>query len=135
MKLSMWMIANQLISLEPELRIADDAPAILNSARLAYATNCVHIYQENDCVVCNGEGNIIRIFDMEIKRVLELIQGIFDTYEDWSNALNQHIRQKDYQATIDEAYKIFKNPMILLDANNKVLGMTRQYGENEIDSE
>jgi len=135
LKLSMWMIANQLISLEPELKIADDAPVILNSARLAYATNCVHIYQENGYVVCNGEGNIIKIFDMEIKRVLELIQGIFDTYEDWANALNQHIRQKEYQAAIDEAWKIFKNPMILLDANNKVLGMTKQYGENAIDSE
>lgn len=131
----MWMIANQLISLEPELKIADDAPVILNSARLAYATNCVHIYQENGYVVCNGEGNIIKIFDMEIKRVLELIQGIFDTYEDWSNTLNQHIRQKEYQEAIDEAWKIFKNPMILLDANNKVLGMTRQYGEDAIDSE
>lgn len=131
----MWMIANQLISLEPELKIEDNAPAILNSARLVYATNCVHIYQENDYVVCNGEGNLILIHDMEIKRVFELVQGIFDTYEDWADQLDQYIRQKNYQEAIDEAYKIFKNPIILLDANNKVLGMTRQYGENAIDSE
>lgn len=46
MKLSMWMIANRLTYFDLELHIKEHAPAILNSARLAYATNCVHVYQE-----------------------------------------------------------------------------------------
>ena len=44
MKLSMWMIANRLSSLDIELDIREDAPVILNSARRAYATNCVWVY-------------------------------------------------------------------------------------------
>ena len=59
MKLSMWMIANRLSSFDLEVHIDDKAPAVLNSARLAYATNCVHVYEEKNYVVCNGEGNII----------------------------------------------------------------------------
>ncbi len=135
MKLSMWMIANQLISLDPVLEISNNAPAILNSARLAYATNCVYIYQEGEYVVCNGEGDRIKIADMEINRVFELVQGIFDTYEDWAENLMRYLQWKDFQQFMDEACKLFKNPMVLLDANNKVLGMTRRYGRDEIDRE
>ena len=66
MKLSMWNIANRLSSFDLELEIDEKAPAILNSARLAYATNCVHVYPEKDYIVCNGEGNIIKIRNMTI---------------------------------------------------------------------
>ena len=78
MKLSMWMIANQISELDIKLEIREDAPAILNSARLAYATNCVHIYKEQNYIVCDGEGDRIIIYDMEITRVFELIQSVFD---------------------------------------------------------
>ena len=39
MKLSMWMIANRLQSLDMKLDIRGNAPVILNSARRVYATN------------------------------------------------------------------------------------------------
>lgn len=135
MKLSMWMIANQLISLDPVLEISPKAPAVLNSARLAYATNCVYIFQEGRYVVCNGEGDLIKIPDMEINRVFELVQSIFDTYEDWTENLQRYLQWMDYQKFMDEACKLFKNPMVLLDANNKMLGMTRRYGRDSIDRE
>ena len=41
MRLSMWMIANRLSSLDLELDIRSSAPAVLKSARRVYATNCV----------------------------------------------------------------------------------------------
>lgn len=135
MKLSMWMIANQLLDLDPVLEIAEDAPAILNSARLAYATNCVYIYQEGNQVVCNGEGDRIIIRDMELNRVFELIQAIFDSYEDWMAEMEQQIRQKDYQGMTETAHKLLKNPLILFDANSRVLGITREYGEDALDPE
>ena len=135
MKLSMWMIANQISELDIKTEIREDAPAILNSARLAYATNCVHIYKEKDYVVCSGEGDKIYIYDMTVTRVLELIQAIFDSHEDWISSIKDSLSKQDYQAAIDQAYKLFKNPMILFDANNKVLGQTSAYGEHDLDSE
>ena len=135
LKLSMWMIANQLAELDVKQHIREDAPAILNSARLAYATNCVHIYQEGDHVVCDGEGDQIIFDDMEITRVFELIQSIFDAHEDWISSVKKAADQQDYPTAIDTAHKMFKNPMVLFDANNKVLAMTRAYGEHELDSE
>ena len=130
----MWMIANQISELDIRLEIREQA-AVLNSARLAYATNCVHIYREQDYVVCDGEGDRIIFYDMEITRVFELIQSIFDAHEDWISKIKEEVEGQDYQAAMDQAYKMFKNPMVLFDANNKVLGRTSIYGEHALDSE
>lgn len=135
MKLSMWMIANQMTELDVKLEISEDAPAVLNSARLAYATNCVHVYQEKDYVVCDGEGDRIYIYDMDVTRAFELVQSVFDAYEDWITLIREEAGRQDYQKAIDTAWRMVKNPMVLFDANNKVLGMTSIYGEHDLDSE
>lgn len=129
------MIANQISELDVELKIREEAPAVLNSARLAYATNCVHIYQEKDRVICDGEGDQIIFHDMEITRVFELVQSIFDAHEDWISRIKEMVAQQDYQAAMDQAYKLFKNPLVLFDANYKVLGRTSVYGEHDLDNE
>ncbi len=135
MKLSMWIIANRLASFDPEVLIDAKAPAVLNSARLAYATNCVHIYAEKNYVVCNGEGNIIRLFNMTVTQAFEIVQSVFDYFQDWMDQVIAAISRKDYQAVMDLAYQVFRNPLVLFDGNNKVLGITRQYGPDDLDSE
>lgn len=129
------MIANQMTELDVKLEISEDAPAVLNSARLAYATNCVHVYQEKDYVVCDGEGDRIYIYDMDVTRAFELVQSVFDAYEDWITLIREEAGRQDYQKAIDTAWRMVKNPMVLFDANNKVLGMTSVYGEHDLDSE
>ena len=124
MKLSMWMIANRLSSLDLELEIDENAPATLNSARRAYATNCVHVYQSGDCVVCNGEGNIIRIRNITETQAFEIIQSVFDYYQDWLDRIVAFIRAKDYQALVDLAWQVFQNPLILLDGKRFPVGIT-----------
>ena len=39
---------------EPELHIPENAPAALQSARRAYATECVYIYQKGRNVICDA---------------------------------------------------------------------------------
>ncbi|MCI8673335.1 MAG: hypothetical protein HFI89_07605 [Lachnospiraceae bacterium] len=135
MKLSMWNIANRLSSFDLELEIDEKAPAILNSARLAYATNCVHVYPEKDYIVCNGEGNIIKIRNMKLTQAFEIIQGTFDYFEDWYQQLRKYINDGNYQEAVNLCWPVFHNPLVLFDGNNKVLGITRQYGPSDLDDE
>ena len=67
--------------------------------------------------------------------MFELVQSIFDAHEDWISKIKEAVDRQDYQAAMDQAYKMFKNPMVLFDANNKVLGRTSVYGEHALDSE
>ncbi|MCD7867270.1 MAG: helix-turn-helix domain-containing protein [Clostridiales bacterium] len=135
MKLSMWMIANRLSSLDMELEISDNAPAILNSARRVYSTNCVHVYEEDSDAVCNGEGEIIRIHNMSSVQAFEIIQSVFDYFEDWSDLILGYIRQGNFQAVVDSCWRVFQNPLALFDANNKILGISSKYPADSLDSE
>lgn len=135
MKLSMWMIANRLSALDPEVHIRDSAPIILRSARRAYATNCVHVFQVGKDVICNGEGDYVRLKDMSASQAFEIIQCVFDFYDDWNSDIMEAVSRMDYQQAIDESWHIFHNPVLLLDANCKVLAMSAQYGEDEVDGE
>ena len=135
MKLSMWMIANRLSALDPELHIKDQAPIILRSARRAYATNCVQVFQVGKDVICNGEGNYLRLKEMSASQAFEIIQCVFDFYDDWNTDIVEAVNRMDYQQVIDESWHIFHNPVLLLDANYKALAMSAQYGEDDISSE
>lgn len=135
MKLSMWSIANRLSSFDLELNISEQAPPTLNSARLAYATNCVHVYPEQDYVVCNGEGDIIKIHNINLTEAFEIIQGTFDYFEDWIQSVIDALDEGNYQEVISLSWQVFRNPLVLFDGNHKVLGITKQYGARDLDSE
>ena len=113
MKLSMWMIANRLSSLDLDLNIRDSAKPVLKSARRAYATNCVHVYQAGRDVICNGEGDYIRIKDTDITEAFELVQCVFDFYEDWMSDIMDLIKKKDFAELVNQCWYVFHNPMVL----------------------
>lgn len=136
MKLSMWMIANRLSPLlDIKTEIRENAEPVLNSARIAYSTNCVHIYPEADHVVCNGEGDRILIYNIGMKECFEIIQGIFDFFQDWEETAEKYIRCEKFQELIDSCWILFQNPMVLADANLKILAMTREEKCGEMDKE
>lgn len=135
MKLSMWMIANRLTSLEPQINICDDAPVVLKSARLVYATDCVQISQNRNDVICYGDGGTIRFHEMDIKQAFEILQSVFDFYNDWNVTVQNAVNHMDHQTVINESWHIFHNPINLLDANNKVIALSEHYGENDVDEE
>ncbi|MDO4262405.1 MAG: helix-turn-helix domain-containing protein [Eubacteriales bacterium] len=135
MKLSMWMIANRLEALEPELHIRDGAKAVLRSARQAYAQDCVYIYQDGEDSVCAAEEDFLRLKGMEEKQAFEIVQSVFDFYGDWNEEMQAAMLAGDCGLLIDKCWQVFHNPIVLLDANRKVISMSAQYTEDELDEE
>ena len=135
MRLSMWMIANQLTNFDLELDIESHAPINLRSARRAYATDCVHVYQEKNDVICDGGGNRIRIKDIDVEYAFEIVQSIFDTYDDWNYVIQESAAQNDFQTVIDFSWHAFHNPIVLLNEDFKVLAMTSSADLKGVDKE
>lgn len=136
MKLSMWMIANRLSPLmDISVNIRPDAKPTLNSARVAYSTNTAHVYQSGDDVIVEGEGDQITIYDIKLKQAFEIIQGIFDYFQDWESDIEEAIEEGDYQRMIDRCWLVFQNPLMLMDANNKLLAITRDPELGDVDPE
>ena len=136
MKLSMWMIANRLSpSMDIKTNISPDAKPILNSARLVYSTNCVHVYRSGDHIVCNGEGDYIYLYNVTEKEAFEIVQGVFDFFQDWETNLQTFIRNNDFQKIVDSCEILVQNPMNIQDANNKLLAISRHPDPSTVDPE
>lgn len=135
MRLSMWMIANRLHALEPEVNIKSDAPMELRGARNIMAPNCVHVYEKGNYVYIQYGEDYIRLHDIEYNYVFNIVQGIFEFYNDWTEMVQQAIFEMDFQKLLDECWFFVGNPVILLDGNNRCLAMCSQYADDEVDSE
>ena len=135
MKISMWMLANRLSSLDLELHIKDSAAPILKSARRAYATNCVFVYQDENDLVCEHSDDWIRIHDMPLAEGFELIQNVFDYYDDWYSSIRELTAKRDYSGVVNSCWPILHNPVLLLNGNRQVLGLSKQYNPEDMDEE
>ena len=125
MKLSMWMIANRLEYMNPELHIREDARRTLRSAHRTYATNCVHVYpSRRGEVICDGEGDTLILRDIDPLEALDLVQYVFDFYNDWNSSVRSQLNKGDYQKVVEQAWNVFHNPVVLFDANFRLLGTT-----------
>lgn len=129
------MIANRLHALEPEVNIKSDAPMELRGARNIMAPNCVHVYEKGNYVYIQYGEDYIRLHDIEYNYVFNIVQGIFEFYNDWTEMVQQAIFEMDFQKLLDECWFFVGNPVILLDGNNRCLAMCSQYADDEVDSE
>ena len=135
-KLNMWMIANCLRGMEPQVNISPDAPAVLRSARRASATDCVIVAKDGDDVVCTGTGGTMRLFGISEIQACEVIQHVFDFHSEWEDTIIAALKaNRSFQEVVDLSYRIFKNPMVISDINFRVHGITRTYGTNDVDAE
>ncbi len=135
MRLSMWMIANRLQALDPEVNIKSDAPMELRGARNIMAPYCVHVYKTGDYVYIKYGEDYIRLGDIEYNYVFNVVQGIFEFYNDWTETVQQAIIEMDFQKLLDECWFFVGNPVILMDGNNRCLAMCSQYADDEVDFE
>lgn len=135
MKLSMWMIANRISTLEPELHIRENARPVLKSARLVYATDCAVVTAQGTTVICYDNENSILLKRMSLTQGFELIQGVFDFYQDWLYDVKRALGSFHYQKVIDLCWTVFHNPILLFNGNHQILAMSEQYLDEEMDEE
>lgn len=134
MKLNLWIIANRLYELEPELHIPEDAPLNLRSARRVYATSCVYVFQKGSNVICDAgtDGGYIVFKDTNCDQAFDLVQSTFDFFDDWLEEMLECIDKMDLKKIVDRSWSMFHNPILLLDAGNHLLARSPQYGENDV---
>ena len=135
MKLSMWMLANRLTSFDLELHIKNNAKQVLKSARQVYANDCAVVTARGSNVICydaSDVANQIIIKNMSVTQGMELIQSVFDFYQDWMDEIKRLLEVFNYQKVIDLSWNVFHNPIILFNGNHRVLAMSRHYANDEM---
>ncbi|MFZ7133277.1 MAG: PucR family transcriptional regulator [Eubacteriales bacterium] len=137
MKLSLWMIANQLEDIDVKCQINESITTRYMSVHIKPVKNCLYLKQDesDSLLIGEGEDNLIRLINIDKDNAFELIQSIFDIYTNWDYMLHETIETFDYQKIIDESWLIFKSPILLLDSNKKLLAMSSQVGKNNLNPE
>ena len=135
MRLSMWILANQLSAMEPEVHIRPDSPMVLRSGRLDCAVGSVQVRQDGPDCLCTWEGDSIRIFHMDVREGLGLVQSIFDSMTDWYSAVSAAAAAREYQKLVDMCHVVLHSPVLLMDENGRVLGISAHYGAGDVDEE
>ncbi|KPU46206.1 hypothetical protein OXPF_03160 [Oxobacter pfennigii] len=127
MKISMWMVANQLEGKDAEFNINESARRY-KSVHFELKKDCLVLVQNGQDALLMGEGenNYIRIKNIDKEDALELIQNIFDKYSDWDEMLYRNMEVQNFQNIIDESWDIFRSPLVFVDSNNKLLAMSGQ---------
>lgn len=135
MRLSMWILANRLEYLEPELHLSGQGPQTLLSARLRYAQDCVYVYDDGPNAVCRHEEEYFVLRDMGALQALDIVQSVFDFFNDLEERFLEAERRMDLQSILDDSWFFLHNPLLLQDANHMVLAMSQQYEDDEVSDE
>lgn len=123
MRLNMWMVANRLEGWDFQAYLKRDMPQVLHGARMVYAPNCIYMKQEGGNVRCSFNEEYITLMDIELKYAFEIVQGIFDAYDDWYVRVITCAKENDWQTITEEISYMVRNPVVFFDANNRVMGM------------
>lgn len=130
----MWMVVNRLNQLDIKTYIKNGQMNLL-SARHVYAMECLHVYQDGKDTVCRYEDDYFILLDMECGEALEIVQFVFDCYNVWYGNIIEAAGQKDFEKIVRETQVFFGNPVILQDANYRVLSMSPDFGQNACNEE
>ncbi|UWG96729.1 helix-turn-helix domain-containing protein [Dehalobacter sp. DCM] len=105
-------------------------PILQQEANLIYYGN-----QLSKDLLDNSPCYIIQIEPrFEFHDIYNDISSIFDLFNNWENELQESIiNQRGLQDLIDIAFKIFQNPIYLLDTHLITLAWSKEIGEDEVD--
>lgn len=135
MRLNMWMIANCLEVLEPELYLKDYEPAVIKGVRLYSADGYAYVCQKDSKVMCSFGEEYFLLSGLSLEVAFGLIQDVFDVFDAWENKVKRWMQHMEYQKIVDSCHAFLRNPLVLLDANYKVMALSRQYGPDDVDGE
>ena len=127
MLLSMWMLVNHLTNRDIEIHIRAEAPRQLRSARLSDTPGCLWISKKGNDTVCRNDEDFFLLRDTAPEEALELVQTVFDSYNDWDMQIREALLVRDYQRVVDCSCSIFNNPVVLGDADLMVMNLSRDF--------
>lgn len=135
MRLNMWMIVNRLQVLEPQLHLLADSPAEIRGVRPYQADHYAYVSEKNGDAWCSYGEEYFVLPSLSRDVALGLVQDVFEFYNTWEEQTLAALGRMDFQSVIDSCSPILSNPLVLLDANYKVMAMSSRYGEEEVDRE
>ena len=141
MKISMWILLNELKNLDPSAEITDGSMQI-ETLQVSYDpdprdidadSRIVYIFQSGcDVLLANGPDRIRIPHEKPINIVNHIIR-VFDSYYDWEHRLlSACLADTPFQAILDIAHEKFLCPMMVGRIDRHILALTKQYTSDQV---
>ncbi|MDR0862680.1 MAG: helix-turn-helix domain-containing protein [Oscillospiraceae bacterium] len=144
MKLSMWMLSDELSEFGAKSAI-QDGKCEISSVRVfsfeetlsrdyAYIGNSNDFFDDssNQVLLVHGH-DIILIEHTDVAEVLNRIIQIFDKYRDWDERLRKtYLDPNPFQAVLDIAHEMFRCPMLFGHKSLRIYAITAQYTDEQV---
>lgn len=134
-RISMNMIAVMLRGWDCTLNIQPHPGRVLSSAGFYPAPSRICISQIGADACCQNGNDSIIIRNCPLSLAFELVQNIFDCFNDWEQLAITLIRGARWNDLIATLGLFCTNPLVLFDANHAVLAMSERYGFGDVDAE
>ncbi len=144
MRLSMWVLFDELERFHAESAIQDGARSI-DGLRIfsneegvsrdnVYIGRCSEFFGSDDDSVLLVHGrDIIIIKNADFTDILNCVIGVFDKYRDWDTRISAACNDPNpFQAVLDVAHEIIESPMFFGQNNLRIYAMTRQYTSAQV---
>lgn len=147
MKLSMWILNDWLQKYRPQPRILQ-GEQVLRSARILsnetdierqnvyLAKASEFISGEEDKVICVQGQDMILLNTQDMDEVLNTIFDAFDFYNSWADGIAEDIAAGcSVQDIVDRSDAVFKQPLLVYNSGNEIIGISSGYPEGSLDEE
>lgn len=147
MKLSMWILNDWLKPYHPEPRIVHGEQT-LRSARILSSDTVIErqnvylasasefISGEEDRIICVHGQDLILLNTSDMNAVLNSIFDAFDYYNSWADGISEEITSGcDMQRIIDLSHDVFKQPLLVYNTGNEIIGMSSAFPKGSLDPE
>ncbi len=144
MRVSMWMLFDELERYNAESAIRDGARSI-NGFRIfsnddsvshdyVYIGRCIEFFgtDANSVILVHGHDYIL-IKNIKLFDIFNCVIDVFDKYRTWGEHINAALHySKPFQAVLDVAHKNIGSPMFFGQKNMRILAITRQYTSEQV---
>lgn len=147
MRLSMWILNDWLKKYRPEPRIVT-GDQVLRSARILssdieierqnvyLARASEFISGEEDRIICVQGQDMILLSADDMNEVLNDIFDAFDFYNSWADGISADILNGcTLQDLVDKSGPVFKQPLLIYNSGNEIVGLSSGYPKGSLDSE
>jgi hypothetical protein len=144
MKLSMWILLDELADFKPKSEIQNGSVTIEGFRLFAYEDIIQKDYvyigyaheffgDDNDQIILVHQCDIIIIDHVALAEIINRIIYTFDKFRGWDEKLLKARHEPNpYQAILDAAHEILQCPMFFGNRNMHIYAITRQYTKEQL---
>lgn len=135
MQINLWMVADLLRKEGTVVESILSGDQLISGISLKARPGRLCLRAQGKDVICSAGSDRIVLHGATLPEAMEQVEQVFDRFSDWHDEVLRLCRQESWQKLIDAMEPFFTNPIVLFDANMRVVSMSSRFAPGTVDEE